>query len=62
MSILIARGPRTCHYPLMTTQQANALRTQINHLSAELETCKTKAEKRCVKQSIAAAEKQLTEG
>ncbi len=46
----------------MTTQQANALRTQINHLAAELETCKTKAETRCVKQSIRAAEKRLTEG
>jgi hypothetical protein len=46
----------------MNTAQATALRTQINHLAAELGTCTTKAEIRCLKQSIQAAEKQLTEG
>ena len=45
----------------MNTAQAKALRTQINHLAAELESCTTKAQVRCLKQSIQAAEKQLTE-
>ena len=44
----------------MNTAQAKALRTQINHLAAELETCTTKAQARCIKQSIQAAERQLT--
>ena len=43
------------------TTQAKALRAKINHLAAELETCTTKAQVRCVKQSIQATEKQLTE-
>lgn len=46
----------------MTNQQAAALRNQINPLAAELETCKTKAETRCVKQSIRAAEERLSRG
>ena len=41
--------------------QAKALRTKINHLQAELETCATAAQRRCVKESIIAAERQLTE-
>ena len=45
----------------MNTAQAKALRNQINHLAAELESCTTKAQVRCLKQSIQAAEKQLTE-
>jgi len=45
----------------MNTAQAKALRSQINYLAAELGTCTTKAQVRCIKQSIQAAEKQLTE-
>jgi hypothetical protein len=45
----------------MTNAQAKTLRTQINQLAEELTTCTTKAQIRCVKQSIQAAEKQLTE-
>jgi hypothetical protein len=43
------------------TTQAKALRAKINDLATELETCTTKAQARCIKQSIQAAEKQLTE-
>jgi len=43
------------------TNQAQALRSQINHLAFELAGCTTKAQVRCLKQSIQAAEKQLTE-
>jgi hypothetical protein len=46
----------------MTNAQAKALRTQISHLAAELATCTEKAKIRCLKQSIQAAEKQLSEG
>ena len=46
----------------MNSAQAKALRTQLNHLAAELGNCKTKAETRCIKESIRAAEKRLTEG
>ena len=46
----------------MTNAQAKALRDQINLLAAELRKATTKAESRCIKQSIRAAEKQLTEG
>ena len=45
----------------MNAAQAKALRTQINHLAAEFETAATKAQVRCIKQSIRVAEKQLTE-
>jgi hypothetical protein len=43
------------------TNRAKALRSQINHLAIELAGCSTKAQARCIKQSIQAAEKQLTE-
>jgi len=46
----------------MNTAQAKALRSQINHLAADLEKATTKAEARCIKESIRAAEKKLTEG
>jgi len=45
----------------MNSAQAKALRIQINYLVAELETATTKAQVRCIKQAIQAAEKQLTE-
>ena len=45
----------------MNTARAKALRARINYVAAELETCTTKAQIRCVTQSIQAAEKQLTE-
>lgn len=58
----IDRAYIRAHAPLMTTQQANALRNQINHLAAELESCKTKAETRCIKQTIRSAEERLSRG
>ena len=52
---------RDAYLQIMNTAQAKALRTQINHLAIELEAATTKAHARCIKQSIQAAEKQLTE-
>lgn len=41
--------------------QAKALRDRIEALRAELETCRTVAQRRCVTESIVDAERQLTE-
>lgn len=41
--------------------QAKALRTKISHLQTELESCTTEAQRRCVKETIVDAERQLTE-
>lgn len=46
----------------LTNQQAKSLRFRITVLQAELDGCTTEAQRRCVKQSILAAERQLTEG
>ena len=46
----------------MANAQATNLRNRINQLAAELGTCTTKAQVRCIKESIRAAETQLTEG
>ena len=46
---------------IMNAAQAKALRNQINQLATQLETASTKAQARCIKQSIRSAEKQLTE-
>lgn len=46
----------------MTNQQAAALRYRITVFQAELDACETEAQRRCVKQAILAAERQLTEG
>jgi len=43
------------------TNRAKALRAKINHLQAELESCTTKAQRRCITESIIDAERQLTE-
>jgi hypothetical protein len=45
----------------MNAAQAKALRAQINHLATELAMATTKAQVRCIKQSIQAAEKRLSE-
>jgi len=43
------------------TTQAKALRFRIQVLTEELATCTTKAMRRCVKEAIIDAERQLTE-
>lgn len=46
----------------MKDAQAKTLRNRIAEFSKQFETCTTEAQRRCVKQSILAAERQLTEG
>ena len=43
------------------TRRAATLRTHINALAAELATCQTAAEVRCLKQAIRSAEFELTQ-
>jgi hypothetical protein len=58
----LALGPQLSILILMTTQQAKALRNKINALALDLELANSKAEVRCIKEAIRAAEIELTNG
>lgn len=50
------------HIGFMTNSQAAQLRNEITEIARQLETAKTKAEVRCLKQALRNREVRLTEG